>query len=232
MITSAAKVYNCLAVFVILGAWFLVGCEPPAPRPSALLQNTAGAPPCWHGICPGVTSRRDVLSVLESIPEVDKQSIKTNPGVDSKGTIRWSYDTSVGDSSSYLYYDGEKVVLLRFRVVQALTAGEALKLLGPPEHVFAVVTCPEAMSIGARWFYPGKGVLVTYYSDLKFQPGTLSIQENTLVDEVFYSAPADYDKIITIDQVNWGGLKYEDVQKLSSPWSGFGDIAYVDRCGP
>ncbi len=50
------------------------GCIPRQP-PAVFQAITNTVPPCWHEICPGVTTRQQVLQILGNLPEVDRNQV-------------------------------------------------------------------------------------------------------------------------------------------------------------
>ena len=89
-------------ILMVMMVGSLASCKP---KPSTVLLDTSCEPPCWHDITPGKSTKKDVISILSKIPEVDPNSVEdtafTTWGIHDH--IIWHFDSSTGDSLGEIY---------------------------------------------------------------------------------------------------------------------------------
>lgn len=113
----------------------------------SFLTGTPCAPPCWHSLEPGRSSYADVIQTIETLPFVDRTTIRERP------TVGWGGEEEIvvtfGGPRRGSQFGGTAVLseglltMVVIRVGYPLTLAEAVERLGQPE-LFAFVPTPGA----------------------------------------------------------------------------------------
>jgi len=76
---------------LILAGFLLVACQPKLPANPTFFDSPVCQPPCWENITPGVTTKKDALTILSEIDSVDQPVLDPNyPNTGFDDTIHFS----------------------------------------------------------------------------------------------------------------------------------------------
>ena len=194
---------------------------------STVLEATTDTPPCWYRICPGQSTREETLTALKAIPVVDADSVKDFQEGQGSGNIRWTFkvqrsETSPNpikvDHSGRCYYQDGAITHIKI-LPQGLTLREAVEKFGEPELVTAVSGWADSRWLTIALLYPNHGVAVIHY-DTFWKPShdRAQVKSGFHVNEVLFFVPEMYDDLSLV----------QDGTEALQPWTGFGEIRFVD----
>jgi len=125
---------------------------------SPILTDTSCEPPCWHGIVPGNTTKDDLISILDSLPIVNRSSIHEGD--------QWSvfdervfFSLATGERAFASILDGKVKVLMFTKSPTTnlgITLQDVIDRYGAPETVLN-----DGVPMAGRGLlidYPQKGI--------------------------------------------------------------------------
>ena len=177
----------------------------------------------------GKSIKKDVISILPTIPEVDPNSIEdtafTTWGIHDH--IIWHFDSRAGDSLGEIYFkEGVVSTIVIVPKRGALTLDDAIQKLGEPEFTFAYMERGEIDRMIISVLYPTRGYVLVYNTGL-LRSGSASVEPTHPIEYANYFDPEQFDEFITT-----GPLGYKDLETLNQnmrPWEGYGDIFYFEK---
>jgi hypothetical protein len=189
------------------------GCRN-APAFDDVLQSECD-PPCWRGIVPGVTTRDEVIELLDREPEVNDPSY---PRVDWGN--RCIEGGGVPQVEIRLDQDDAVVSITLAEAGFRYTFGDAVKEHGPPSSVMVNECSPESNLGYVYLVYHEEGVaFATGYVPVLGKPW----QQPSARERVYqwiYFAPTSRDRLLLQEGTIPGcGLSF---YSQSSEWLGFG----------
>lgn len=194
-----------------------------SPEKVSILDRSDCTLPCWNGIVAGQTTENDLLSILESLPSVNQQSIQVT-------NETWNiFDNQVyfsfqQDGTQSQQMEGEvrisKKTVSDFIICGEIhtTIGELIQQIGAPEKI-----------ISGNNFYGGrtmilintkKGVAYWYTADLK----NLEITSTTFVQCIKIFDVSLYDAMLDAKFFSNGYYNAEETRKVWYPWDGYGNL--------
>jgi hypothetical protein len=114
----------------------LTACSTSCPIPA---DDPAGSLPCWNKIVPAKTTKDEAIQIVNTLEIVDQDTIHVfeEPWNTLDGIIRFEIGSNDFTKTSVnLFWDGDKIVVLRLRV----TFGEMIEKTGNPEGIYPVLT--------------------------------------------------------------------------------------------
>jgi hypothetical protein len=226
MINSKSLVaYSCILLSFILSA-----CSA---KTSTILEDKSCAPPCWHNITPGVSTKKEVLASLQKLNGVDQNSIQDVEATwgNFSPKVYWKFTNKSRDIEGNIYFQNDFVTLIEIRPKRgALNLDNALQKLGEPEQILAIADSMEGVGwLNTYIFYPDKGVILFEHVRPFINDDPAVIEGNHQVMSVFYIDPNKfYDVMVTNQSLK---LDPETIQKGIQPWKGYGEIVYIDNRG-
>lgn len=196
---------------------------------SAAIETVLGyaegcAPPCWHGIIPGISTEEDVVRILE---QLDAEDVLSYPGPPEDGTVHvvglsigLARITTDGERVEYIWGDSPasyrvKHVIGRLGEPEAVAPRDAMPGMEGVSPYCEDLDFPEGDPTGSFFLmYPSKGTtyVVTRYYYGYVCPGMQVVQflyyEPTSLEEALneHGSPAfgkrDFDGV---DIVEWHG---------------------------
>lgn len=212
----------------------LLGCTRNDP-PSLILANES-LPPCWFGICPGMTGKSEALVQLQSMPFVESNSVidmAFNDG--SRGSyISWQFAPEVKDFGR-LYYEGTQVTWIEItpQPKASLSLGDLVTTFGEPEQIWAFSDCAESRWLYLAFIYREQGMYaVSFDDDWEKDESAMLTPDHPITNVIFY-APSEFRKLMmdSHDAI-WPayGYDYEDILKGVQPWQGYEEIDILRQC--
>jgi hypothetical protein len=220
-------------LFLLLLLFFLAACRqspyPPREGESTVLMNPS-APPCWHQICPGQTTKDEAMSILFRIPEVEQDSIVDQHHENAFSFVAWLFMPGVAEVGGRFYHRNQTISDISFITRDILTFGEAIEAFGEPTSVLPFSTCKW---LHIALFYPDDGLYLEYF-DPRWIPGSrFELMPEKSVNEVIFYDPALFaDMIKRPLGVTSRSYEHDDILRMMQPWEGFGEIRDFERCRP
>lgn len=205
--------------------WFLASCSS---KPSTIITDTSCLPPCWQGITPGLSTVQEVLSILPNVPGVDPKSIVDASTVIYDTSIYCLFERNARDIGGRIYFKNNVVAAIDIAPKdKALTFRDAVDKLGSPENVLAVYSKGEREWLSIFIIYQSKGFALLD-NIVPFHKGEhAEIKASRPVVAVYYFDPVLFDELMTNSIIaNW---ESNIIQKGMQPWTGFGEITYIER---
>jgi hypothetical protein len=224
------KKAKCI-ILLMLAFILLTGCIKSQGSTTLLKDNTCTAP-CWNGLIPGETSENDAVKILNELPQV------------KPGSVRIWYPDGVHKGDSFYLISGEQVDLM-FQDDKLLYIGFSY----PVKHVFLNVTYQQLIdefgdpgSIIRIDSYAGENLytlFISLYTDqgiayslftnrgwiiFGFLTNITKISPGTHVDRLYYFDPENIDGLIDKGNISGGIFTSQDIDELTQPWKGYGNI--------
>lgn len=236
------KTRRCLYIVlnVLLLSCWISACSS---QTSVIEQTDICAPPCWHGIYVGQTTKADALTQLTNATDIDVSTLHEEEMVEERwSAVSWRFSPEVASTLGVISFYDDVAMEIEFRTYEGLTVGEAVKTLGNPELVAANFQCVPNDAMIVHLINRTKGIMITSITRYFRITATLSgpeefeISENDAVMGVYYIEPSKIEQLVEkeffslIEMITYGDLQL-DMDSLP-PWSGFGEpISYIDLCG-
>jgi hypothetical protein len=167
----------------------LQGREARIPEEEILFTQNPCSPPCWYGITPGETTRKEAFDILHELPFVDTIDI------DTAGNIGWqqigaSSDEGIGG----IMFSGELVESINLRrFITPLTVQQVIEFAGPPEATESTYLFPGDNRIEVHMVWLQQGLLVDVEpirDDQALGRGSLVVPESE-ISIVIFQLPVD-----------------------------------------
>jgi hypothetical protein len=199
-----------------------VGCIPRQP-PKVFQAVTNTAPPCWHEICPGVTSRQEVLEILGSLPEVDQsQVVELSIYPPASGT-GWRFDRSQArgfDAGECVYQDDTVVYCYFGYGGSGLRLKHVLDEFGDPKRIVPIVQYADHRWLVVFLVYPDVGFGLAYVVS-PWTSDEIEVNPNTKVRGCYLFSPEQYVELLG-EPFGLLGFTREAVEGAQRPWLGYG----------
>lgn len=138
-----------------------VGCSQPSPKAqleAVVKSSTNCIAPCWNGLIPGKSNKRDFLMLVD---EIDQERF-----ANLRRTELW-YKNSIGyqwNDRTYLFVgaigiERDQLVYLSFRRLDKLTIETIFEVLGYPDFYTAEVSVGESYLLELNLLYEKQGVI-------------------------------------------------------------------------
>jgi hypothetical protein len=202
-------------VLVLFTMTLLASCSR---TPSSVLDDLTCDVPCWKGIVVGETSQDEALKIIEQIPEVQKETIRSW----SEGSISWNYQ-GVKESIGSLQFHENKVTSFYSTFDPHISLNSFIKAFGEPSFVFGITTervFPTMLTV--YFIYPEKGICILHHPSILSSngPKEYTISRRTkimLVDIVEPSLPNGQ-----LEEGCLSGLGEDTYNKYVREWTGYG----------
>jgi hypothetical protein len=210
-----------LALFI-----FLSGCRQ---ENSLILQDSVCEPPCWHGITPGTSSLREILTQLSTMPGVEKVTRANSQTPEEIDRISWNFNPDIAECGGYAFLSDNLVSVIEIDTCDSITLDEAVTKFGDPDKVSAIASQRELRWLSISLLYPQKGVAVVSTEKGLWPPNSPGrVTQEQHVKYVYYFDPRLYEDLLRSDSfLRVGACEIEILSSMQS-WHGFGDIAFVD----
>lgn len=212
-----------LIIHILLILLLLMGC---IPIRSSVIEDTICSSPCWKGIIPGKTNRREVISILNNLSEVESSSIRTMSVVFRDDSIYWDFKPKTGDLWARIFFKDDIVLAINFFPDKnGLPLDIAMEYLGEPENILAFYHHEEKPFINVFVGYPSKGVVLW----MSINPYTIDTQANITgdikVEGFWYFEPDMYIELMNSNYI--AGVDSDILIEGLHPWTGYGDISEI-----
>lgn len=188
-----------LALIIICDLLFTAASssQPPEERLQVMLETGNDCyPPCWHGLIPQKSTKKDVEKFLQSAPS---NLLSPKQPYSDQSYVKFPFVLSQIKSEGTLYTEGDLLKQIVFRA-NFINLGLLLESLGPPDKYSAAIWYDIKPYIGFDIFYEEKGIVVTFYTELKFKSGCTLISSLEIPAKwIYFAQPNDgKDMLITI----------------------------------
>lgn len=174
------------------------------------LDQAICKPPCWQNITPGLTTRDEVLSILENMPEV-KITYST------KDELGWDFDTSTEGGIIRFSESGLVVFVWLTSTNEDLQLEKVVAVYGFPE-IAQPFDCRNGMCDTAL-IYPDQGMLLLVFVDNEKEANVvpqIEILPETIVYRVYFTEPS-------IENTQNFLRSENTLLILDMEWKGFGE---------
>lgn len=196
-------------------------------RPSAVFSSSCEVP-CWRQIHPGVSTREDVIEIINGFADLKSDELWQGGEDRSSGAI--GFTLSNGENVTMYFTDGIVSVIHFFDEKGIVSLDELIQEFGEPTAAIQSSIMGYGLPVGATsawhaWFYGlDTKIGITYGFDTYRYFGKITIiSEKTKVTEIQFFDPGNLEALLKI-----GPLIKADGEELSPealhPWMGFGDI--------
>jgi len=216
-----------LCLVLLIAFMLLVGCKPPALEFVKAL--TTAVPACWHTLCPGVTSRFEVLDALQTLPEIHPKEVHDFPDRTPTPYTYWKFDRTKlpGCSSALCRYRDDVVVFCEFDCSGGLSLGQLVEKYGDPDYVVPIVRQADTRWLAMLIVYQDIGI-ATGFGKLRWLSGEVSFSANTQLQGLYLFPPELYEELF--GEPYWMfGITYAQFQEAQKPWPGYGRFRYAER---
>lgn len=201
----------------------------------SLLTGEPCAPPCWHGLVPGESTREQVMNALQSDPRVRQESIYGGGFIGSNGKrlgeIAWGSCWTYANMN-FVQFENGVVSCIRADLGGAVTLGDVVAEFGAPEGVRAWTESPDPVYLKVLLYYPQMGM--TIVSDEVHQLRAEDDLEHRLV-MLAPDLPASWTEYYvpgTLEEILERAYYFTDEEieesvRNTQPWSGFTRIPLV-----
>lgn len=188
-------------------------------------------PPCWLKLVPGKTTRSETLSILETMSDIDQETIEEqvisfeNYSIDLQ-RISWRFKHSSERVTALADFLDNELAWIRFNTFGFISIEDTLKLYGEPEKVFAVSASSDTKGVEIFFLYPSKGVILSYGFWEHFEK-TVRIDPKSMISCVTYYDFSRWTELVSLgvptslgsDYYAWlAGMQLLDEQPA---WEGF-----------
>lgn len=193
-----------------------------------ILDDTSCEPPCWQSITPGETISQDALAKLSSIREINSNIVQTPILLDeARSYDSWVFSSKVKERGGDILFINNIVVKMSI-TLDSVNFSEMMKHVGEPEQVSVISGWADTQWLVIVLLYPNQGTAIKHY-DSWWRPsnGYAEIKPTTKVTEIIYFDSNYYDDLLHLGEI----IKenYEVIIKSLQPWSGYGEVLYLDR---
>jgi len=184
----------------------------------SFLSGTPCAPPCWHGIVPGETSRSQALQRLEDHPYIRTSSLE-EAGTSERGGVLWLWREATGTSvASGVSWEDDIVQEIRLGLPPGLTVEQVVERFGAPEAVkVAIGGVPEHTYYIIDLYYPGAGIQFDAYT----REGESALEPSTRVTAVLLFVPTTLEQRVLTE---YGEGSFSHIMGIMRPWQGYGEL--------
>jgi hypothetical protein len=186
--------------------------------PSVVLDDLVCDAPCWQGIVVGETSQDEALQIIERMPQVQNETIRSW----RNGSISWNYQ-GVKESIGSLQFHENKVTSFYSTFDPHISLNNFIKAFGEPSFVFGITTervFPTMLTV--YFIYPEKGICILHHPSILSSNGSkeYSISGRTKIRQVDIVDPS-----IPNGQLEEGclrGLDEDTYNQYVREWTGYG----------
>lgn len=209
---------------ILLIFLFIVSCGN-IPDEMSILDQSSCKLPCWNGVVAGQTTEDDLLKILENLPDVDPETIRTTNQAwnifDDQFYFSFRQEWTLNQRSKL---QGEGAIknntVSDFILCGEIntTMGELVEQIGEPESI-----------ISGNNFYGGRTVIITdsqkgvsywYTTELD----NLEIAPDTSMDCLKIFDPSLYEAMLEAKFFSNGYYNAEETLKVMYPWDGYGNL--------
>lgn len=199
-------------ITILLLAATLTACDQDA---SVVLQDPTCEPPCWRGIIPGVTSKTELVSLIEKTTEDYNERFSLRG--DGGEITCWEPREVKRPVCAYL--ENDVLFLLEFSDVNT-TIDKAFGLFDEPDHLAIKTTVGDYEERILYLLYAEKGISLIHFDSTVPSRWIQEIQPNTKIQRVWYFDPSDFANLV--DDGFIGDAKLVDNAVFE--WKGLGII--------
>lgn len=195
-------------------------------RTTTIVLDDTCAPPCWHNIVPGQSTREEALELLPTIPGVNPRTIITISDFQANNTIVWDSTTFMRDLGGRITLVDEKVSVLEFVPGKgALTLAKAIEKFGEPEKVLGGVDRAVRPGLVIYILYPTKGIALLIHQRPYYDDYWAEIKPSNSINVVWFFDPSLFDEIIRHGPIT--RLSQRVIKQGIKPWAGYGEIPLI-----
>jgi len=202
-------------------------------KPFQLETDQDCSSPCWHHIVPGQTTKQEMLSILEQIPEVQAGSIwsKGESWNSFNDVARFSLSNKV-DVEVYFY--NNKVALMYFYGKTRVTIGDMINKVGEPENLLTIYLAYGPFRLDGSphkivyLLNPEKGIAYRYDSLDIPKSWRSEIRPDIKISGIDYFDPGVYHSLLEVGMFPMGDISKETLDRMK-PWTGFGKLPDIDN---
>jgi len=215
--------------FLLVASSLLVSCQSHT-RTSTLLADNLCKPPCWKAITPGQSTRQEVLAQLASLPEVKVDSITENHVNEHQNNVWSDFTQEVAEVGVRVYFDDQIALATEFDARDAITVAQVIEKTGEPEWSFAKSGCADTRWLSIGLLNRTRGIYIEYFDSFLQRDEKAEISPDNPVFSVTYFEPSLYDKVLNSYIILDATDDPITFSKSLKPWSGYGEVAYLDIC--
>lgn len=191
----------------------------------SILDRSDCAFPCWNGIVVGKTSEAELVRILETLPDVDQESIEATGASGNVFEITiffsfrqgWTFEQRPKLRGNANITD-DKLGALTFCGEINTTIGELVEQVGEPENIISGNNIGGGRT--AILTLPSEGVAFWYTAELS----NLEITPDTQIDCIQLFDPSLYNKMLDAKRFSAGYYNAEETLRVMYPWDGYGNL--------
>ena len=203
---------------------FTVACKTTSQNLSVLEKSSCNLP-CWNGVVAGQTTKDDLLQILEKLPDINPETIRTTNQAWNMFDDQVYFSFHQGWTFSQRPKLRGEAYIINNRVSELTLCGEinttmgtVVEAVGEPEHI-----------ISGNNFYGGrtvilissqKGISYSYTTELD----NLEISPDTSIDCIDIFDPSLYETMLDAKFFSNGYYNAEETRKVWYPWDGYGNL--------
>jgi hypothetical protein len=208
-------------IFLLLNILFLFSCASKSEQRKTQLdifKSSSCNLPCWNGIIVSNTTEQKLISTLNSLSIVNKDSLGSL--IESSSIFEKSYSLKFGEKDNNGQFPGFSYIYIKSGTVQGmefvggfeLTVNEAIDIFDEPKYVFTTHTHSGKLDI--RLFFPQKGAIISLTKSKR----SADISGVDMIEMIEIISPDIFDSFVD-DRYTFGSYKYDFYN-----WEGFGNI--------
>ena len=203
---------------------FIAACKTTSEDLSILEKSSCNLA-CWNGVVAGQTSEDDLLKILENLPDVDPETIRTTNQAwnifDNQIYFSFHQGWTLSQRPKLrgeAYITNNIVSELTFCGDILITMGEIVKQIGEPESI-----------ISGNNFYGGRTVILVHsQKGVSFWYTTeldeLEITPDTRIGCLRVFDPLLYEEMLEAKFFSNGYYNAEETLKVMYSWDGYGNL--------
>jgi hypothetical protein len=196
-----------------------------SPDEQSILDNSSCDLPCWNGIIPGHTTESEFLAVLQSLPDIDADSIQSQKPADAifdKVTdfaFRQNWTLSQrprlhGRASFVDNTIGDFIICGAINTSMDQLVGE----IGEPEHIISGNDIGGGRTV----------ILINSEAGISYFFGTeldnLEIAPSTQIDCINIFVPSLFEALLDAGGFSNGYYNAEETRRVWYSWNGYGNL--------
>ncbi len=212
-------------LFLMIMLFMMSGCTPAV---SPVIANTTCEAPCWRNIRPGFTTKEELISILNIIPEVDSEDILIHSEgykiFDSIVSIQLTEDIEID-----IYVINNVVADIIFSGKNLATFEQAVEKYGEPVYILNISAMAEGFLFGDALhgyimaLLPKKGIVYGY--DTYYVPKSTreNIAPETELSWIYFFDNARYEELLDAGMFSMS-TPAELARNSMRPWMGYGSL--------
>jgi len=212
--------------FFVLIIWVSLMVTACKPVTSSVIQDSSCSPPCWKEVVPGQTTRQEVLSILNALPEVDQSTIRPMSVVNGNDSYYWDFIPRTGDRWARVFINQDIVFAVNFFPdKKGLPLGTAIQYLGEPENILAIYNRAEIPFLAIYTIWQSKGIVLSSSIESYHRGERAEVNSETQVGAFWYFEPELFSELMVSMYI--ADINPDVLNQGIQPWMGYGEITQI-----